>query len=170
MLGGASPAAASCAPPVTVAENAARAVAVVYGTVTASSGSALTIRIDRVLKGDIQTPARVFVGPARGGGLAPVVTSVDYPATVGSDHVLYVVRGSDGELETNACVGSHAGRPNDNETAFFGAGTAPAAQPDATPAGLTAAVALAALALAALALLFVRWRRVRVQARSAPAP
>ena len=69
---------------------------------------------------------RAFVGPGRAGapGTA-VMTSDDYAAAVGSDHVLYLIGGSDGQLETNACIGSHAGPPNALEAAYFGAGTSP---------------------------------------------
>lgn len=139
----AAPAAASCALPAPVAENAARAVAVVYGTVIGTEPGAFTIRVDKVLKGEAASPLRLFVGPGRSSGSGQVVfTSVDYRAApVGSDHVLYVVRGADGQLETNACIGSHAGRPDGIEAAFFGAGTAPGtAQPQGTlPAGAATA-------------------------------
>lgn len=132
------PAAASCAQPATVAENVARAVVVVYGTVTEGGGGALTFRVDRTLKGQVGGTVRVFVGPGRGGGGGTAVaTSVDYPdigrsAGVGSDHVLYLIRGGDGQLETNACIGSHAGPLDAAELAFFGAGTTPSVVP-ATP-------------------------------------
>lgn len=121
-----APAAASCAPPAPVADNAARAVAVVHGTVTRVGDGSLTLRVDRVLKGSVGGTVVVFVGPGRGGaGGTSVATSVDYAAAVGSDHVLYLIRGDDGALETNACIGSHAGPPNAAETALFGAGTSP---------------------------------------------
>jgi hypothetical protein len=163
MLGGAVPAAASCAPPASVADNAARAVAVVYGTVTATGGGSLTMRVDRVLKGDIRTPVQVFVGPARGGAFAPTVTSVDYSATVGSDQVLYLIRGTDGELETNACIGSHPGRPDARESAFFGPGTVPVEQPDA--AALT--WAFVALCIVAVVIAIAVRRRVLARRRAA---
>lgn len=119
----AAPAAASCAAPASVAENAARAVAVVHGTVTGAGGGAVTLRSDRVLKGSVGGTLAVFVGPGRGGtGGTAVATSVDYAAAVGSDHVLYLIKGADGRLETNACIGSHAGSPTAAEVAYFGAG------------------------------------------------
>jgi hypothetical protein len=127
----AAPAAASCAPPASVAENAARAVAVIHGTIIQAQAGALTVRVDRALKGSLAGSLRVFAGPGRGGaGGSAVATSVDYPdlggpAAVGSDHVLYLIRGTDGELETNACIGSHPGAPSPDERTFFGAGTAP---------------------------------------------
>ena len=121
-----SPAAASCAPPASVADNAARADVVVYGTVTSAGGGAVTLRVDRVLKGQVGTEIRTFVGPGRGGGGGTAVaTSIDYSAAVGSDHVLYIVRAADRELETNACIGSHAGPPDAAERAHFGAATSP---------------------------------------------
>lgn len=119
------PVMASCRPPAPVAENAGHAVAVVYGTVTSASGETVTLRVDRALKGSVGRTLVAFVGPGRGGaGGTAVATSVDYAAKVGSDHVLYLVRGEDGQLETNACIGSHAGPPNPDELAYFGAGTA----------------------------------------------
>ena len=137
----ASPAAASCAAPAPVADNAGRAVAVVYGTVTASGGGAITLRVDRALKGEVGSPVRVHLGPSRVSipGIA-VATSIDYRATVGSDHVLYLIRGSDGQLETNACNGSHAGPPDPYELGFFGSSTSTATSSPA-PGALTAAEA-----------------------------
>ncbi len=115
-----SPAAASCPGPAPIQENAARAEAVVYGTVTQVSASAVTdvsagaatLRVDRVLKGQVGSSVRVF-------GIAGL-TTIDYRAELGSDHVLYLARRADGQLETNACVGSHAGPPDASEGAFFG--------------------------------------------------
>jgi hypothetical protein len=128
----AMPAAASCAPPASVGENAARAEAVAYGTVTSTERGAIIVRVDRVLKGQVAGTLRVFVGPGRGGAAgSAIATSIDYPdlrgpAAVGSDHVLYLIRGSDGQLETNACIGSHPGQPDAAELTYFGAGTSPA--------------------------------------------
>lgn len=141
-----------------------------YGTVTEVSPGTMTLRVDRVLKGQVGSTLRVFVGPGRGGS----VTSVDYPdigrpAQVGSDHVLYLTRGGDGQLETNACVGSHPGPPDASEVAFFGlaspapraptASTAPAAStpgsgpmlpaPSAIPPAMWAVLILAAVILLA---------------------
>lgn len=133
-----SPAAASCAPPATVTENAGRATAVVYGTVTDAGSGAVTLRVDRVLKGQVGATVRAFVGPGRGGGgSTAIATSIDYAASVGSDHVLYLARAADGQLETNACNGSHAGPPSPAELAYFGAGTAPGGG-STTPAPVTA--------------------------------
>jgi hypothetical protein len=133
-----SPAAASCAPPATVAENAGRATAVVYGTVTDAGGGAVTVRVDRVLKGQVGATVRAFVGPGRGGGGGTAIaTSVDYAGGVGSDHVLYITRAADGQLETNACNGSHAGPPKPAELAYFGAGTSPGGG-STTPGPVTA--------------------------------
>ena len=116
-----SPAAASCGPTASTPVNAARAEAVIYGTITDVGAGTITVRVVRVLKGQVGSSVRVFVGPSRGEG----ATSVDYPdigrsPQIGSDHVLYLVRGGDGQLETNACVGSHAGPPDASEVAFFG--------------------------------------------------
>lgn len=149
-LGVARPVAASCAPPAPLADNAARAVAVVHGSVTSVENGALTLRVVRVLKGPVDATLLVFVGPGRRAAGAGGVTSVDYPdmsttVQVGSDHVLYLYRGSDGALETNACTGSHAGPPTADEVAYFGAGTspggsttpAPTSAPGTTPAPAT---------------------------------
>jgi hypothetical protein len=122
-LARATPSVASCAPPVPLADQAARAVAVIHGTVAAVGGGTLTLRVDRVFKGEAATPTRVYVGPARGVG----ATSVDYTVASGSDQMLYLIRGTDGELETNACIGSHSGPPTGDELAYFGVGTAPTA-------------------------------------------
>lgn len=162
LAAGARPALASCAPPATVAENAARAEAVVYGTVTGGGQGSVTLRVEKVLKGSAPQSLAVFVGPGRGsGGGQTVITSVDYEAPPGTDHVLYLIRGADGQLETSACIGSHAGAPTAEESAHFGPGTAPtAAGPDPagdpsgtvrTPLALEPALALAALGLLALA-------------------
>jgi hypothetical protein len=154
-----------------------RAVAVVYGTVRESGGGALTLRVDRALKGQVGAAVRVFVGPGRGGTAGTATaTSIDYPdlggaARVGSDHVLYLVRGADGQLETSACIGSHAGPPNTAELALFGTGTAPtvgpatpapAAFPDLVPPSADVApLWLAfAVAIAGVALIVIRRRRV----------
>ena len=135
----ASPAAASCAPRAATPENAARAELVVYGTVTEASAGAVTLRVDRVLKGPVGSSVRVFVGPGRGGS----VTSVDYPdmgarANIGSDHVLYVLRAADGQLETNACVGSHPGPPDPSENTFFGLAATSAPSATSTPSAQSA--------------------------------
>lgn len=160
LLTGARPALASCAPPASVAENAERAEAVIYGTVTGQASGSVTLRVDSVLKGSASQTLTVFVGPGRGsGGGQTVMTSVDYDAPLGTSHVLYLIRGEDGQLETNACIGSHAGAPTANETAHFGPGTAPtAAGPDPAgdgvgrmPLALEPPLAFAALGLLAIA-------------------
>ena len=99
-----------------------------YGTVTDASAGAVTLRIDRVLKGQIGSSVRVFYGPGREVG----GTSIDYRPDLGSDHVLYIVRGGDGQLETNACIGSHPGPPDASEVALFGPSSSSGA-PSATP-------------------------------------
>lgn len=121
-----SPAAASCATLAPTPANAARAEAVVYGTVTDVSAGAVTLRVDRVLKGQVDRSVRVF-------GTAGF-TSIDYRAELGTDHVLYMVRRADGQLETNACIGSHAGPPDATEVTFFGLSSSSGAPPaTATP-------------------------------------
>jgi hypothetical protein len=132
------PAAASCAPPASVADNASRATVVVYGVVTNAGAGVVTLRVDRILKGQVGASVQVFVGPGRGGGGGTAVaTSIDYMAPVGSDHVLYLIRAGDGELETNACNGSHSGPTNAAERTYFGAGTS--ATGGSAPGAVTAA-------------------------------
>lgn len=129
-----SPATASCAPPASVFENAERAVAVLYGSVTGQGQGSVTVRVDLALKSSVTSPVIFFMGPGRTDTGGAVFTSVDYEAKLGSDHVFYLIRGADGQLETNACIGSHAGRPTPAESAYF----APAASPEASapdPAG-----------------------------------
>jgi len=126
------PAAASCPAAAPIQENAARAEAVVYGTVIQVSASAVTdvsagaatVRINHVLKGQFGSTVRVL-------GIAGLST-IDYRAELGSDHVFYLATRADGQLETNACVGSHAGPPDASEVAFFGLSSRSAAPtPDA---------------------------------------
>lgn len=137
---GHSPADASCAPPAPLAENAARAVAVVYGRVASEGAGTVTLTVDRVLKGTASSPLVVFLGPGRAAPGGPMVfTSVDYNAELGTDHVLYLIRGADGQLETSACIGSHAGSPTTEELAFFGAGASPAPATPATQSQATPA-------------------------------
>lgn len=173
-----SPAAASCAARAPTPENAARAEAVVYGTVTDAGAGAVTLRVERVLKGQVGSSVRVFLGPGRAGVGGTAITSIDYPDTgtraeVGSDHVLYIVRGADGQLETNACIGSHPGRPDASEVTFFGlasSSVAPSATstPDVEPAvpapsviapAIWAALILAVIVIGFATLQIVRRRR-----------
>jgi len=150
---------ASCAAPATVAENAGRAVAVVHGTVTEISGGAVVLRVGRVLKGGAGPEIRAFVGPARGG--TAIATSVDYAASVGTEHVLYLIRGEDGQLETNACIGSHPGAPGAEELAYFGAGAPPAPVADAeSPFSVVAGIGTMLLATI-VAVALISWRRRR---------
>lgn len=151
----ASPAAASCIQ-VTVAEAAALAEVVVYGTVTetrqtfAPASGVIRFQAVRFLKGTLPGEVEVYLGPGRGGA----VTSVDYTAVVrGEAHTLYLRSAGNGAWETNACSRSHAGAPTPEETAFFGTGTSapPAAPRDNMPLVLGALAAVAAvIALAAV--------------------
>ncbi|HET8568624.1 MAG TPA: hypothetical protein VFM93_06535 [Candidatus Limnocylindria bacterium] len=160
-------AAASCRPPLPLGESAAGAVAVVHGTVESAAGGALTLRVKRVLKGTAGPRLSVFVGPGRGGpGGTAVATSVDYGAAVGSEHVIYVIRGADGRLETNACVGSHEGPPTPEEAAFFGAAATtpdPAGPPPETvpTAELPWSPLLAGVAAIAIGVVLLAARRMR---------
>jgi len=154
----AMPSAASCAPPVPFADRAALAVAVIHGTVVAVGGGTLTVRIDRVFKGDAPTPVRVFVGPGRGAG----ATSVDYAAGAGTEQMLYLIRGLDGELETNACIGDHTGPATGEELAYFGPGATPTAGSPDLPMQLAPLwAALALVVLGAIGALILRGRRHR---------
>jgi hypothetical protein len=166
-LAQATPVAASCAPPASIADNAARASAVVHGTVTDTGQGAFTLGIDQVFKGQVGTPLRIFVGPSRGAAL----TSVDYSAASGSNHMLYLIRGTDGELETNACIGSHPGPVTPDELAYFRVAISPApASPDVLrvvvnghpPSALEIVAVPAAIVLVlSLSVLILRRRQAR---------
>jgi hypothetical protein len=143
---------ASCAQ-TSVAERAALAEVVVYGTVTetrqtfAPASGVIRFRPERFLKGALPGEVEVYLGPTRGGA----ITSVDYTAVIrGEAHTLYLRASGGGAWQTDACSGSHAGAPTAEESALFGAGTAapPPAPHDNAPLAL-GALAIAALALAA---------------------
>ena len=146
-----SPALASCVQ-TTVAERAALAEVVVYGTVTetrqtfAPASGVIRFRPERFLKGTLPGAVEVYLGPTKGGA----ITSVDYEAVQrGEAHTLYLRSAGDGAWQTDVCSGSHVGVPTSEETAFFGAGTSapPIAPSDDRPLALAAlAVALIVLA------------------------
>jgi hypothetical protein len=151
-------AAASCLQ-TTVAQSAALAEVVVYGTVTetrqtfAPASGVIRFQPQRFLKGTLPGEVEVFLGPTKGGP----ITSVDYEAVVrgGGDlaatHTLYLRAAGNGAWQTDACSGSHVGAPTPEENTFFGTGTsAPPAAPINNVPFVIAAVALAAIALAAL--------------------
>ena len=142
----------------TVAERAAMADVVVYGTVTetrqtfVAAGGVIRFRPERFLKGTFPGEVEVYLGPSKGGA----VTSVDYQAALrGEAHTLYLRAAGNNTWQTDACSGSHSGAPLAEETLLFGTGvTAPPTAPsDNTPLAL-GAVAIAAIAVAAA--LFVR--------------
>ncbi|MEX2047745.1 MAG: hypothetical protein WEE03_11325 [Chloroflexota bacterium] len=160
-LAGLNPAtaAASCIQ-MTVAERAAIAEVVAYGTVTetrqtfAAAGGVIRFRPDRFLKGTLPGEVEVYLGPTRGGP----ITSVDYTAVIrGEAHTLYLRSAADGAWQTDVCSGSHVGAPTAEETAFFGTGSSapPAAPMDNAPLVLGA---VAVVAIALLAVLVVRRR------------
>lgn len=155
-LGGA-PALASCAPPVSVAEYAQRADAVVHGRVIGLEGGAplgppgriARFQLDRVLKGSVAGSIVVLLGPEVDSAPGTVgATSVDYNVTAGTDHTLYLRAGSGGRYVTDACSGSHSGAPSPEEVSFFGAGSAP--QPGVA-GGLETSAIVGLAAVAALA-------------------
>jgi hypothetical protein len=136
----------------TIAERAALADVVVYGTVTetrqtfAAAGGVIRFRPERFLKGTLPGEVEVYLGPSKGGA----VTSVDYQAvTRGEAHALYLRAAGNNTWQTDACSGSHSGAPTNEETSFFGTGVAapPPAPGDNTPL-VIGAVAIAAIALA----------------------
>lgn len=146
----ASPALASCIQ-MSVAERAALAEVVVYGTVSetrqtfAPASGVIRFRPERFLKGTLPGAVEVYLGPTKGGA----ITSVDYTAVVrGEGHTLYLRPAGDGAWQTDVCSGSHAGAPITEETTFFGAGTS---APPITPRDNTQLV-LGALAIVAVAL------------------
>lgn len=150
MSSASSPALASCIQ-TTVAERAALAEVVVYGTVTetrqtfAPASGVIRFRPDRFLKGTLPGEVEVYLGPTKGGA----ITSVDYEAVIrGEGHTLYLRAAGNGAWQTDACSGSHVGAPTSEETSFFGTG---AAAPPTTPRDNTP-LALGALVIAAIAL------------------
>ena len=158
----ASPALASCVQ-TTVAERAALAEVVVYGTVTetrqtfAPASGVIRFQPQRFLKGTLPGDVEVFLGPTKGGP----ITSVDYEAVVrGEAHTLYLRSAGNGGWQTDVCSGSHAGAPLPDEIAFFGTGASapPAAPRDNTPFVLGAvAIAIAVVALTAVVLVRRRY-------------
>jgi len=153
-----SPALASCIQ-MTVAERAAMAEVVVYGTVTetrqtfAPASGVIRFRPERLLKGTLPGEVEVYLGPTKGGA----ITSVDYEAAQrGQAHTLYLRTAGGGSWQTDVCAGSHAGAATAEETAFFGAGTA---APPVAPGDNTAlALGAVAVALIVLAAIFVARR------------
>lgn len=146
----ASPAVASCVQ-TTVAERAARAEVVVYGTVTetrqtfAPASGVIRFQPQRFLKGTLPGEIEVFLGPTRGGP----ITSVDYEAVIrGEAHTLYLRSVENGGWQTDVCSGSHAGAPTSEESTFFGTGTsAPPAAPRDNMPFVLGAVVVAVIAL-----------------------
>jgi hypothetical protein len=153
-----APVAASCVQ-TTVAERAALAEVVVYGTVTetrqtfAPASPVIRFRPERLLKGALPGEVEVFLGPTKGGP----ITSVDYEASQrGQVHTLYLRSAGDGAWQTDTCSGSHAGAPTAEETSFFGTGTA---APPTSPSGSTAlALGAALIALLVVSAVFVARR------------
>jgi hypothetical protein len=151
----ASPAVASC---ITLSrqEQAAAADVVVYGTVTetrqtfAAAGGVIRFLPQRLLKGTLPGEIQVYLGPTKGGA----ITSVDYEAvTRGQGHTLYLRAAGDGNWQTDACSGSHAGQPSFGEVAFFGAGTVvPPSPPTDYTALLIGGAAVVAIAIVAFVL------------------
>ena len=152
---GSSPAVGSCVQ-TTIAERAALADVVVYGTVSetrqtfAPAGGVIRFRAERFLKGTLPGEVEVYLGPSKGGA----ITSVDYAAVSrGEAHTLYL-RSAGRSWQTDACSGSHVGAPTAEETSFFGTGSVapPIVPPDNTPLAIGAiAIALIALAAALIA-------------------
>ena len=145
-----SPALASCAQ-TNVAERAALAHVVVYGTVIgtrqtfAPASGVIRFRPERFLKGSLPGEIDVYLGPTKGGA----ITSVDYEAVIrGEGHTLYLRTAGDGAWLTDACSGSHVGGPMSEEASFFGTGTA---APPTVPAD-NMPLAIGALVIAAIAL------------------
>ena len=155
----ASPSLASCLQ-TTVAEAAALAEVIAYGTVTetrqtfAPASGVIRFQPVRFLKGTLPGEVEVYLGPSRGGA----ITSVDYTAVVrGEAHTLYLRSAGNGTWETNACSGSHVGAPLPEENALFGTGTsAPPAAPKDNTFLVLGAAGVAVIAMAAIALFFRR--------------
>lgn len=158
-----SQAAASCVP-LSLGEKIAMAEVIAFGTVADRigppfSGGTVTFRAQRVYKGALPAIVAVRVGPGEG-----AVTSVDYRARSGTDHVLYLRRSAEG-YETNDCAGSHPGPATSEELRLLGAGFAPGPtswsdELLASPL-LSLASAVALLAAAAAVILVATRRRAR---------
>lgn len=170
----AMPALASCLGPLSVAEYAKMADAVVYGRVQGFEGPPggpasrfASVRVERVLKGSAVETIGVATGPGAegGGGSGPVATSIDYQMERGTDHVLYLRQHSPAGYSTDACAGSHPGAPTPAEEAFFGPGKAPDRSPGGVGSasdldrGIAALAAVAAVAAAVGAVIYARARR-----------
>jgi hypothetical protein len=147
-----APANASCAP-LSEAERAERAEVIAYGRVTAearTNRTYYTVVLEQVFKGEPPNPI-VIQGPGQ-------VTSVDYSLPVDSDHTLYLKRNSKGYYTTDACAGSHPGRPTAAEAKLLGEGRpAPAPQFPREFLGLPIRlwIPLTAMAITAAAIGFV---------------
>ena len=83
LLVGAEPAAASCAPPAGVGENARRADVMAHEHALSVNGRVLAVAVNEVLKGNLPATVKVFVGPERA-----VATNVDDAAQAGGEQVL----------------------------------------------------------------------------------
>jgi hypothetical protein len=113
-----------------IAELAETADVVVYGTVTeirqtsATEIGVVRLRVERVLKGAVQAQIDVAIGPK-----SQPLDSTDYVgAQPGEKHTLYLYSADNDPWTTNLRIGSHAGAPTAEETAYFGPGREPAVQ------------------------------------------
>ena len=124
---------ASCAAPEPAAQRAARADAVVWGTVSGGGGRpgegrTLMVSVKTVYKGSVPDRISVRVGPEIP-GLGPGqtgATSVDYSAAPGTSHTFYLKQHAPAGFSTDACSGSHEGEPTAEELAVLGAPRPPA--------------------------------------------
>lgn len=158
---------ASCAPPEPLQQRIARADAVVFARVMGFEGiqpnrRALMVQVLRVYKGSV--PERIFVaaGPGGEGGGAPgqvVVTSVDYAAEPGTEHVFYLKQHAPAGFSTDACSGSHPGALDAEERGLLGDGQPPDRAAGGAGSATDADRALGAIAtIAALAAAFGSFR------------
>lgn len=158
-------AAASCVEP-NLADQAARADVIAYGSVTRAAGlpffppaRQLRFRVERVLKGIAPSELDVAIGP--GGSAA---TSVDYEARDATAHTLYLRRTADA-YGTDACSGSHPGAPTAAETALLGPGGLSIVY-DHPPTNWALPLAIVALVAASALWIAIRRRRIVAPPRS----
>lgn len=159
----------SCVAPV-LSDQIQRADVIASGVVTAVGvgGDPITFRPSVVYRGTLSAGAlSVRIGPRPEGTSNPGVvvhSSVDYGASAGTVHTLYLRRAGSG-LGTDSCSGSHPGPASGPEMNALGpglaldSGTGPLAQLFDQLAALPPPMYLGALLILVLTLLWLRSRR-----------
>jgi hypothetical protein len=139
----------------------ARADVVLFGRVAAvdirMTDTYYTVVAEQIYKGQPANPVIVRIGSG-----SRRISSEDYRMQEGTAHTLYLRAGSGGNYETDACSGSHEGRPGPEETPLLGQGQAapPAVLPTDARHQWTVFIAMA-VAFGAVGLVVLRARRKR---------